>query len=98
MERHCLNNGAPSGDRTHDRTLTKRMLCQLSYRGIDVCSNWCATATDSKFDQAPGERWSISGLGGVLPRLPNLLAGANSETSQGVCGCAFAWVCNVAGA
>ena len=24
---------APSGDRTHDRTLTKRMLCQLSYRG-----------------------------------------------------------------
>ena len=24
---------APSGDRTHDRTLTKRMLYQLSYRG-----------------------------------------------------------------
>ena len=24
---------APSGDRTHDHTLTKRMLCQLSYRG-----------------------------------------------------------------
>ena len=26
-------NKAPSGDRTHDRTLTKRMLYQLSYRG-----------------------------------------------------------------
>ena len=25
---------APSGDRTHDRTLTKRTLCQLSYRGL----------------------------------------------------------------
>ena len=24
---------APSGDRTRDRTLTKRMLCQLSYGG-----------------------------------------------------------------
>ena len=24
---------APSGDRTHDHTLTKRMLYQLSYRG-----------------------------------------------------------------
>ena len=27
---------APSGDWTHDRTLTKRTLCQLSYRGIDL--------------------------------------------------------------
>ena len=27
---------APSGDRTHDRTLTKRMLYQLSYRGLGV--------------------------------------------------------------
>ena len=27
---------APSGDRTHDHTLTERMLCQLSYRG-GVC-------------------------------------------------------------
>ena len=30
---HAFNEEAPSGDRTHDRTLTKRMLCQLSYRG-----------------------------------------------------------------
>ena len=27
---------APSGDRTHDRTLTKRMLYQLSYRGCTI--------------------------------------------------------------
>ena len=27
---------APSGDRTHDRTLTKRMLYQLSYRGYCI--------------------------------------------------------------
>ena len=27
---------APSGDRTHDRTLTKRMLYQLSYRGCAI--------------------------------------------------------------
>ena len=32
----CLNmriHRAPTGDRTQDHTLTKRMLCQLSYRG-----------------------------------------------------------------
>ena len=28
-----LLSKAPCGDRTHDHTLTKRMLCQLSYRG-----------------------------------------------------------------
>ena len=31
--REQINIQAPSGDRTHDHTLTKRMLCQLSYRG-----------------------------------------------------------------
>ncbi len=31
--RERRSNEAPSGDRTHDRTLTERMLCQLSYRG-----------------------------------------------------------------
>ena len=28
-----IDTSAPSGDRTHDRMLTKRMLCQPSYRG-----------------------------------------------------------------
>jgi hypothetical protein len=31
--RFASRKRAPSGDRTHDHTLTKRMLCQLSYRG-----------------------------------------------------------------
>ena len=35
----CFFKKAPSGDRTHDRTLTKRMLCQLSYRGSCPRSN-----------------------------------------------------------
>ena len=40
FKQHGLHQGrggtkAPSGDRTHDRTLTKRMLYQLSYRGCD---------------------------------------------------------------
>ena len=35
----CFFKKAPSGDRTHDRTLTKRMLCQLSYRGITKLFN-----------------------------------------------------------
>ena len=33
---HCA---APDGDRTHDHTLTERMLCQLSYRGVE--GKWC---------------------------------------------------------
>ena len=42
---HCA---APDGDRTHDHTLTERMLCQLSYRGNKHAlwaanSKWLAT-------------------------------------------------------
>ena len=44
------NQRAPSGDRTHDRTLTKRMLCQLSYRGLDRDHN---------------QRWSCNGKKGL---------------------------------
>ena len=33
LPRAAAEQKAPSGDRTHDRTLTKRMLYQLSYRG-----------------------------------------------------------------
>ena len=39
----CHTSKAPSGDRTHDRTFTKRMLCQLSYRGECLYFRFCAS-------------------------------------------------------